>query len=1036
MRRLLQVLLAALVLTGLVVVLPVWDSPGPEAVPVVTAAHEVELGSVSDPAPQAEVRRGTSATGDAVPDDAPVLTVTREDVPEFSLVGVTWDFDPAAADTLVQVRVRSASGAWGGWTEVAVEAATLDRSAGAAASRSGTEPLWTGPSRGVQVELVPSSGPALANVRLDLIDPGSSRADAVPGEPEITDSADAAVTMPAVYGRAQWGADESIRGWDPEYAPRLRAATIHHTAGSNSYTREDVPAILRSIYRYHSVSLGWGDIGYNVLADKFGRLWEGRYGGLGSTVIGAHAGGFNTGTVGVSMIGDYDVVDTTAPMIDAVVAFLSWKLSLHGIDPAGQVTLTSSGGGTSRYASGQKVTVPTIFAHRNVGNTVCPGRYGYARMGEIRDRVAGGALAVWRIRERYDADAALRTQLGAQTTAPTLTPDGTGGYAVYQNGSLYWSPTTGVRHVPNGAVRTKWAALSLERGVLGYPTSDVKRMADGGWFGHFQGGSIYWSSTTGAHTVSGAVRSRWATLGWQTSDLGYPTSDQRATPDGGAQFAHFQGGSLYWSPATGARVVAGPVRTAWAAAGWERGPLGLPTSDVGATPDGRADFGHFANGSLYLVDGNVRELAPPVVAAWRRSGWERGPLGYPNASAAAVTGGGQVVPFERGSVHVDAAGASFALHGAVEDAFEAARGVSGVLGWPTSDVRGTADGRASFAHFRGGSVYVVDGVPRILPGSFAGAWARTGAERGPLGYPTSGAAAAAGGAATALSFERGALYLLADGTMRTLTGTVEDTYTAAGGPGGVLGLPTTDVIATPDGRGRYAHFTGGSVYATDATGAHVLTGPVRQRWAAAGWERGLGYPTSSVAPTPDGRGEFARFERGTVYWTSATGARVLSGPVADEWTAAGGAGELGYPTTDVRDAPDKVGQYAHFQDGSVYWTAATGAHAVSGAVKTRWAASGWERGLGYPTSSTAVTPDGAGEFAHFQRGSIYSTTATGARIVAGAFKRAWARTGWERGSLGYPTGEARAVSGGSRQDFQRGWITVSSATGKATVTLR
>jgi hypothetical protein len=95
---------------------------------------------------------------------------------------------------------------------------------------------------------------------------------------------------------------------DPHLEPGVRA---DHQGGdgpphpdSNGYAADDVPAIMRSIYRYHAVSRGWGDIGYNVIADKFGRLWEGRYGGLASTVIGAHAGGFNTGTFGVSMLGN------------------------------------------------------------------------------------------------------------------------------------------------------------------------------------------------------------------------------------------------------------------------------------------------------------------------------------------------------------------------------------------------------------------------------------------------------------------------------------------------------------------------------------------------------------------------------------------------------------------------------------------------------------------------------------------------------------------------------------------------------------
>jgi uncharacterized protein with LGFP repeats len=135
----------------------------------------------------------------------------------------------------------------------------------------------------------------------------------------------------------------------------------------------------------------------------------------------------------------------------------------------------------------------------------------------------------------------------------------------------------------------------------------------------------------------------------------------------------------------------------------------------------------------------------------------------------------------------------------------------------------------------------------------------------------------------------------------------------------------------------------------------------------------------------------------------------------------------------VTATPDRIGQYAHFESGSIYWTAATGARSVFGPIKTAWAAAGWERGLGYPTTSVSATPDGVGSYVHFQRGSIYSTAAHGTHVLREPFKAAWAGTGWERGSLGYPTRSAYAVAGGTRMDFQRGTITVSSSTGRATV---
>jgi hypothetical protein len=94
------------------------------------------------------------------------------------------------------------------------------------------------------------------------------------------------------------------------------------------------------------------------------------------------------------MLGNYDQVDMTPPTVDAVAAFIAWKFSLFGLDPRADTTLTSTGGGTSRYSPGVSVTLPTIFAHGDVGHTACPGRYGHARLPEIRaavaERLAGG----------------------------------------------------------------------------------------------------------------------------------------------------------------------------------------------------------------------------------------------------------------------------------------------------------------------------------------------------------------------------------------------------------------------------------------------------------------------------------------------------------------------------------------------------------------------------------------------------------------------------------------------------------------------
>jgi N-acetylmuramoyl-L-alanine amidase len=387
--RLIAGFIAFLAMTATMLVLPVYAAPGPDAKPVAAQTEVVELGSLEEPAPAADVQQGLTDPVAGVPQTLPTLTVTETDVEPFSLIGVTWRYDLAVTDTIVQVRVQDVAGAWGDWTEVAIEEAEQNPGADSGAElRGGTEPLWTGPSSGVEAELVTRSGAQPTDVKLTLIDPGSSPADGATESPEITDTAEAAGSMPPVYSRAQWGADESLRAGRPEYASTIKAAIVHHTAGANGYAAAQVPGILRGVYTYHAVSRGWGDIGYNVLVDRFGRLWEGRYGGLASTVIGAHAGGFNTNTFGVSMIGNYDTTPTTPAMVAAAAEIIAWKFSLYQVNPRGTTTLVSGGGDTSRTSSGTRVTLPTIFGHRDVGSTTCPGAYGYAQLPTIRNLVA------------------------------------------------------------------------------------------------------------------------------------------------------------------------------------------------------------------------------------------------------------------------------------------------------------------------------------------------------------------------------------------------------------------------------------------------------------------------------------------------------------------------------------------------------------------------------------------------------------------------------------------------------------------------
>lgn len=189
--------------------------------------------------------------------------------------------------------------------------------------------------------------------------------------------------------------------------------------------------------------------------------------------------------------------------------------------------------------------------------------------------------------------------LGVSTTGILKCPDGIGSFQHYVNGSIYYHPSTGAHEV-HGLIKARWKSLGWERSFLGYPKTDETKTPDGiGRFNHFQGGSIYWSPSTGAWEVHGAIRSKYSSLGWERSFLGYPLTNENTCPDGVGRYNHFQGGSIYWSPSTGAREVHGAIRSHWASLGWERSFLGYPISDELVVFGGAGRISHFQHGSIY-----------------------------------------------------------------------------------------------------------------------------------------------------------------------------------------------------------------------------------------------------------------------------------------------------------------------------------------------------------------------------------------------------------------------------------------------------
>ena len=292
---------------------------------------------------------------------------------DVRMLGVSWDAHHPPP-TNIRVRTSTDGRRWTPWTKLDVSDIGPDRATGEPAAHS-TEPVWVGHARFAELRY----GGGARGVHLDTVDPGPD-----PSTPAAVASATPA--QPPIITRAQWGADESIRKGPPHYAEPLQMVFIHHTVTSNSYAPSDSAAIVRSIYTYHVKTNGWDDIGYNFLVDRYGQIFEGRYGGMTRSLIGAHTLGFNSHSAGIALIGTFNSVGPPSAAITALDKLLAWRMDVAHIFPGGKNVMVS--GGNPRYPAGTRVVLNTISGHRDVYDTDCPGQVLYNELPSIRATVS------------------------------------------------------------------------------------------------------------------------------------------------------------------------------------------------------------------------------------------------------------------------------------------------------------------------------------------------------------------------------------------------------------------------------------------------------------------------------------------------------------------------------------------------------------------------------------------------------------------------------------------------------------------------
>ncbi|HEY5859125.1 MAG TPA: N-acetylmuramoyl-L-alanine amidase, partial [Actinomycetota bacterium] len=484
------------------------------------------------------------------------------------LVGLAWTSGPL---TGASARVRR-GGAWSEWFALDCDPSEgPDPEEAPRSERRTSRPMWI--DRADAVEVVVPDGA----MDVDLVRVRETTRTAL----SITESS--AEAVPGILPRSAWNARSYVG--TPSVTTDVRLAVIHHSVNTNGYASADVPSMIRGIQNYHIDGNGWNDIAYNFVVDRFGRLWEGRAGGVDQGVIGGHTYGCNTGTIGVCYLGDLRGVAMPPAAVQAITGLLSWKFNqVHAISPGGQnyfapVTANS----TSKWEAGVVDLHPTVVGHEHFSFTECPGAHSVpgvvhgtlTAFGDVRgiSTAAGGAWnGMWLVNGSGQARPHAWTPfygsmagaaLAASMVSLTPTKSGNGYWMLAADGGIF-SFGDATFHGSTGAMTLNKPVVGMARTPSGNGYWLVA--ADGGVFCF---GDAKFFGSTGGLRLNKPVIGMAATA----SGRGYWlfASDGGIFAFGDAAFLGSGGGSVLPSAAAG----------------------------VAVRPDGRGYWLAFANGTVW-----------------------------------------------------------------------------------------------------------------------------------------------------------------------------------------------------------------------------------------------------------------------------------------------------------------------------------------------------------------------------------------------------------------------------------------------------
>ncbi|AOT05711.1 lysozyme M1 [Arthrobacter sp. U41] len=582
-----------------------------------------------------------------------------------------------------------------------------------------------------------------------------------------------------------------------------------------------------------------------------------------------------------------------------------------------------------------------------------------------------------------------------------------------------------------GTLPSSWANYSF------WQYSESGPFAGGGdsnvWNGDYA--SLKQFATGG---VPAAASQAIAAVAAESTSLGAETSAIMCGQPQGGCYQDYQGGAIIWSAATGAHPTSGDIRAAWARTGFLTGFLGYPTSDVVCGQPGGGCYQDYQGGAIIWSPATgAHPTSGDIRAAWARTGFLTGFLAYPISDVVCgQPGGGCYQDYQGGAIIWSPTTGAHPSTGPTRTAWAKTGFLTGALGYPTSDLNCGLVNGGCYQDYQGGAIIwspTTGAHPSTGPTRTA--WAKTGFLTGALGYPTSDLNCGLVNGGCYQDYQGGAIIWSPTTGAHPSTGPTRTAWAKTGFLTGALGYPTSDLNCGLVNGGCYQDYQGGAIIWSPTTGAHPSTGPTRTAWAKTGFLTGaLGYPTSDLNCGLVNGGCYQDYQGGAIIWSPTTGAHPSTGPTRTAWAKTGFlTGPLAYPTSDIVCGLVNGGCYQDYQGGAIIWSPTTGAHPSTGPIRTRWAALNFVDGpLGYPTGDVTCGQPGGGCYQDYQGGAIIWSPTTGAQpSLKGPIRDFWAATGFLTGPLGYPTTAQTCNPSGDlcTQQFAGGRISWTAARG-------